>query len=436
MTLAMTLQSNRKRNRRAVCVAALLAVVAAPAGAQSLFSPVPLTSADWASVSTVQLVVPEPAASVPPAAAPAAEARAETKSEAKTETKTEAAAPAPAPVAATPVPPPAPAPAPVAAAPAPATPAPAPLADVSEPPKPEGPALKHDVTVIGELVRIGDLIDNAGAVADVAIFRAPDLGQTGSVPAARVLDAVRPHHLLWVNTRGLDEVLVTRASRTIGAKELEARLLRALAGQTELLDAKSLAASFDSVLRPIQVEPSAELGIARLSYDPRSRRFDATFDLPTGAARRPVLRVTGALVETVEAVVPLRAIAHGEVLKASDVMVERRPKVDALALEDVVGFAAKRPLKVGEVIRTGDVMKPELVARNETVTITFEAPGMLLTIRGQALESGALGDPVNVLNVQSKRTLQATVTGPSRVTVAARTPRLAANGGTEPAEAR
>ena len=71
-------------------------------------------------------------------------------------------------------------------------------------------------------------------------------------------------------------------------------------------------------------------------------------------------------------------------------------------------------------------MKPELVARNETVTIVFEVPGIMLTTRGKALEAGAQGDLVNVLNVQSKRTVQATVTGPGRVTVVATTPRIVA----------
>src|SRR6476620_9003905 len=75
-------------------------------------------------------------------------------------------------------------------------------------PRPEyrGPALKAEATVVGELVRIGDLIENPGAVADVAIFRAPDLGQTGSVPASRVIDAVLTHHIIGLDTRGLTEV--------------------------------------------------------------------------------------------------------------------------------------------------------------------------------------------------------------------------------------
>ncbi len=189
-------------------------------------------------------------------------------------------------------------------------------------------------------------------------------------------------------------------------------------------------------MRTLYIEPNAELRIARLSYDQRTRRFDVTLDLPTSTARRPALRVTGTLVETGEAVVLLRAIAQGEVLKASDVMIERRPKTDGAAVEDVLGFAAKRALKPGQVMHAGDVMKPELVGRNETVTITFEAPGMVLSVRGTALEAGALGDVVNVLNVQSKRTIQTTVSGRGRVAVTAATPRLAANASADPSNAQ
>jgi flagellar basal body P-ring formation protein FlgA len=63
-------------------------------------------------------------------------------------------------------------------------------------------------------------------------------------------------------------------------------------------------------------------------------------------------------------------------------------------------------------------MKPDLVLRNEAVTLIYEAPGLMLTIRGKALESGAEGDLVNVLNIQSKRTVQGTVSGPGQVTMA------------------
>jgi flagella basal body P-ring formation protein FlgA len=333
--------------------------------------------------------------------------------------------------------PPPPPPAPAAAQAAALTPAvaPAPLPALQERAEPSGPALRREVTVTGEIVRIGDLVENAGVVADVAIFRAPDLGQTGSVPAASVRDAVRPHHIISLDTRGLAAVQVTRASRAITQKELEARLVRALAGQSSLSNVNDLAVSFDNEVRTLHIEPNAELGISRVALDQRTRRFEAMLDLPAAAPRRPALRVTGTLVETAEAVIPLRAIATGEVIRSSDVMIERRPKTEVIAIEDVLGFAAKRALKPGQVIRAGDVAKQELVGRNETVTIYYEAPGMVLTIRGKALDAGAMGDVVNVLNVQSKRTIQATVSGPGRVNVTALMPRVASNTTAEPAKA-
>jgi flagella basal body P-ring formation protein FlgA len=73
-------------------------------------------------------------------------------------------------------------------------------------------------------------------------------------------------------------------------------------------------------------------------------------------------------------------------------------------------------------------MKPELVLKNDTVMLHYEVPGIVLAMRGKALESGAEGDVVSVLNVNSKRTIQGIVTGPGRVTVAAPNAALSAPG--------
>jgi flagella basal body P-ring formation protein FlgA len=67
------------------------------------------------------------------------------------------------------------------------------------------------------------------------------------------------------------------------------------------------------------------------------------------------------------------------------------------------------------------------VQRNEAVTLTYAMPGLMLTVRGKALESGAEGDMISVVNEQSKRTLQAVVTGPGRAAIGTGAPRLAAN---------
>jgi flagellar basal body P-ring formation protein FlgA len=297
------------------------------------------------------------------------------------------------------------------------------------------PSLKASATVTGDIVRIGDLVENAGAVADVPIFRAPDLGQTGSVPVASVLEAVRGHHIIGLDSRGLSAVAVTRAARAITAKDVEARILLALAGKYGLPDSSNLAVVFDNDVRTFAVEAAAtnELAVARLSYEPRTTRFDVAFELPGSAvARRLPLRFTGSLTETFEAVVPTHEIAQGQVIKVSDLAVERRPKASSTpttltTVEQAQGLSTKHALRAGQVIRQADVAKPELVGRGETVTIVFQVPGILLTILGKAVEPGALGDVISVVNVQSKHTLQATVIGPGRVSVNAPTARLAAN---------
>jgi flagella basal body P-ring formation protein FlgA len=290
------------------------------------------------------------------------------------------------------------------------------------------PTLRHDVTVTGDIVRIGDLVGNAGAAASIPIFRAPDLGDTGSVPVQRVIDALRPHAVIGLNTAGLSEILVTRASRAIQPKDIEARILQSLVGQGGLHDARNVSLNLDRDLRTFHLDASAtgELQVTRTTFDPRSGRFDVSIELP--GVRKAPMRLTGTAVETAESVTLLRPLARGEILRSSDVIVEKRPKStvasDVVAdLRQAIGLAARQPLRNGQMLRQADLMKPELVQRNDTVVIVYEVPGIMLTIRGKAIDAGGEGDTINVVNLQSKRTIQGVVSGPGRVTVSA--PRVA-----------
>jgi flagella basal body P-ring formation protein FlgA len=298
---------------------------------------------------------------------------------------------------------------------------------------PTAPKLRELVTVSGDLVRIGDLVDNAGPAASVAVFRAPDLGHTGAIQVERLADVLKSHDVAGLDTGGLSEVIVTRLSRVITAKDIEERIARAVSGQHGFGDARNLSIGFDRELRPLHVEASAtaDLVIARINVEARGGRFDISLGLPGSiAAKRLPLRFTGTVIETVEAAILTRAVARGDTIRESDLTVERRPKAevagDPIGAEQAVGLSAKRPLRAGYALRAADLMKADVITRNEAVTIVYEAPGILLTVRGKALEAGAEGDLISVLNIQSNRTVHATVSGPGQVTVAATTPRVAA----------
>jgi len=295
------------------------------------------------------------------------------------------------------------------------------------------PALKANATVTGDIVRIGDLVENAGAVADVPIFRAPDLGTTGAVATERVVDAIRPHQLIDIDTRGISEIVVTRASRAITADEISDRLAQSLSGHFGLGSAHNILINFDRAVPMLQIEPNVtgELRVLALTYDPRTTRFDVTFDLPGSAElHRQPPRFTGTAIETVDALAVDHPVERGQVLRASDLTIMRRPKAESAGITDMaaaVGFAARQPLRPGQPLRAADLMKPEIVQRNEIVTIVYEAPGIVLTLRGQAQDAGALGDAISVLNVESKRVVQGTIVGPGRVAVSAATARVVAN---------
>ena len=280
--------------------------------------------------------------------------------------------------------------------------------------KPAAPRLRELVAVTSEIVRIGDLVENAGAARDVPVFRAPDLGQTGAVQVTRITEALRPYEIVGLDTAGLSEVVVTRLSRALTAKDITDRIARAFSGQYGLGDAQNLAVILDRDIRILHVEPTvgSDLVVSRMNVDPRTGRFDIAFELPGSTlSRRAGLRFTGTVTETVEAATLTRSLRIGEVIKASDVTIGRRPKSelrgDSIGADQVVGMAAKVALRSGQALRTDDLVKPQVVQRNEPVTIYYEVPGIMLTVRGKATEGGAMGDVVGVLNIQSNRTVQA-----------------------------
>jgi flagella basal body P-ring formation protein FlgA len=294
------------------------------------------------------------------------------------------------------------------------------------------PVLRANVTVSAEVVRIGDVIDNAGTAGQIAIYRAPDLGTTGTLPSEQVLSALRAHQVIGVDTRDLREISVTRLARTLDSKDIELQVARALERRAGLGDAANLSLTFDRDVKDMRVDISntGAMQPASVRFDPRSGRFDITFEIANERAPTPMrLRFTGSAVETVEAAVLARNIERNELIKSSDVVVERRPKAevgaDVIPRERAVGMQARRQLRTGQAIKAADLSKPDLVQRDQTVTMIYEAAGLYLTVRGKALDGGTEGDVVSVLNLQSKRTVTGTVIGRGQVMISVATPRAA-----------
>src|SRR5664279_4927621 len=158
------------------------------------------------------------------------------------------------------------------------------------------PVLRANVTVASDLVRIGDVIDNAGSAAQIAIYRAPDLGTTGTLPTAQVLSVLRTHQVIGVDTRDLQQISVTRLARTLDARDIELQVARALEHKNGLGEAGNLSLTFDRDLQDMKLDASNSGAMLPVStrFDSRSGRFDVSFEIANGSIATPTkLRFTG-----------------------------------------------------------------------------------------------------------------------------------------------
>lgn len=286
------------------------------------------------------------------------------------------------------------------------------------------PTLRASITVTSDVVRVGDLIDNAGSAALIPLYRSPDLGTTGALPVAQVLAVLRAKQVIGVMTGDIKEVQVTRLARTLVNKDLETAVATALERRFGLGDAANITVTFDRGIADMRLDASntGVLQPVATRYDARSGRFDIAFEINNDNNPAPTkLRFTGTAIETVEVAVLTRDIDRVDLLKASDVAMERRPKAEvtgeAASRDRTLGMQLRRPMRAGTPIRVADIVKPDFVQRDQNVTVIYQVPGIYLTTRGKAIESGAEGDTISVLNLQTKRTLSGVVTGRGQVTV-------------------
>jgi flagella basal body P-ring formation protein FlgA len=115
-----------------------------------------------------------------------------------------------------------------------------------------------------------------------------------------------------------------------------------------------------------------------------------------------------------------RDLMAGEVVKPEDLAWGKAAMAPAGAPfepEQVVGLVAKRPLRAGAAVTARDVAAAQVIKAGETVTVTFSAEGVSLTLDGKAMSAAGVGELLNVQNTTSKKIIQALVTGPGQAVV-------------------
>jgi flagella basal body P-ring formation protein FlgA len=304
------------------------------------------------------------------------------------------------------------------------------------------PTLRPGVVVESGLVTLGDLFENAGAVATTPVFRAPDPGETGHVSTARIAEAAQRHGLEWRNDDAIAKVAVRRDSTRIGLEDIREKIAGEMRTRLSLSPEESLSLTLARTSRPLHlpVNFSGALRITHLDLAPGGGEFAAELAPADEIAStiRAVYRGTVAI--TLPVPVLKDSLARGETIQASMVEIHevprsRVPADTILRKDDIIGMAARHSLQSGRALRAEDIEAPRLVRRNSAITITYVQGALTISMHGRSLDDGARDDLVRVLNLRSNRTIEAVVTGPDQAVVVAAGPaRTALLGANAPAD--
>ena len=86
-------------------------------------------------------------------------------------------------------------------------------------------------------------------------------------------------------------------------------------------------------------------------------------------------------------------------------------------LKQILGKTLKRHLNQGAVLTPSAIAISKVIKRGESVSILAETAGITIRAKGQALEAGGIGDIIRVKNLNSKKEIEARITGPGQVKV-------------------
>lgn len=279
--------------------------------------------------------------------------------------------------------------------------------------------LRNAIVVEGSDITLGDLFDGAGEMAFVTVRPAPEPGERLSIRTRSLKDFARVKGLDWQVPPGLRSIQVERAGRPIPRQDLESAL-------RPELGAAGVSGSFEIDLQGraggLNVPPDAayQIEISAVEFDRRTSRFSAALRISGSDFATKRLKLSGYAHRLVEIPVLSRRLGKGEIIRADDLtLVEvragRSQQNTFRDTADLIGLETKRALQANRPIRLGEVQTPVLVKKGSLVTMLVRTPAISLSAVGQALENGAMGEVIRILNPKSHKTVQGTVVSKGQV---------------------
>jgi flagella basal body P-ring formation protein FlgA len=281
--------------------------------------------------------------------------------------------------------------------------------------------LKQNSVITGETITLGDIFYNLPEGGEKVLGPAPIPGSEMTLNARTLLRIAVAMDLPWRPQTSAETVTLTRAATVIENTVIEADI-------EEALREKGLEGPFNllfnggepRMILPANEQPNFE--ITNVTYDASRDQFSAVITAPSSENPIQRMQVSGQIERMVQIPVPRDNIRNGMHIGKRDIdfieIRQRDLQPDMVTKEeDLASMTPRRMLLAGKPVKFNEIEAPRIVERGESVTLVFKEGALMLTSKGRALENGAKGDLIRVVNASSSRTVEGIVTAEQEVTV-------------------
>ena len=285
--------------------------------------------------------------------------------------------------------------------------------------------LNSSATVARDVVTLGDVFDNAGDAADVIVGAAPAPGTSIDISVSKLSLLARRNGLAWRNTTGLTHISVSRNGVTVPDADVSSAIVSAIKDNNpSLLPTTSMQVDFTGGNAGIKVgeQDATTVKVEQISFNVRNGAFDAIVRAPANDANATLRRVIGRAYAVADVPVLLHDVTPGTVVTQADIQWIKLPaaRVSSNVITtttNIIGMSPRYPVRAGEPVRLTDMQMPIAVAKGSVVDMNYSTGALTLLARGRAMQSGAIGDTIDILNPRSSRTVQGVIEGPNRVRI-------------------
>lgn len=281
--------------------------------------------------------------------------------------------------------------------------------------------LKENSLITGANITLGDVFYDLPSNSDKVLGTAPRPGKEITLNARTLLRVAIAMDLDWRPSSNSDRITLRRSATIVSEDIIIDTLKEEMTnkGVSGLYELHIPAEKAEMILPPSE---APQIEVRDLDVNREKNHFSATIVSPSIENPKYTSYITGSI-ERMALVPVLRSpMRAGGVIGVRDIEMisipQRTLKHNTIVSADsVIGTTPRRLVGAGQPILDSQVEAPQIIERGEFITMTFIQGPLQLTARGKALEHGAKGDIIRIVNTSTNKTLEGTVTADKEVTV-------------------